>query len=128
MKRRLWHPLAIGLCLAGMISAASADVPALKIAQVGKAPVIDGDLSDATWQQAAKIELDRVLYGAKPPSVKTTAWLGYDDDWLYIAVHCEDEKGREIRADYHGRNNKENDYRHLTHRRRRPTMRSVHNP
>ena len=100
------HFLAVGLFLATLISATSADVPTVKIAAFKEAPTIDGDLSDATWQKATKIELERVLYQEDPPMVKTIAWLGYDDDWLYIGVRCEDAKGRKIPAKHHGRDSK----------------------
>jgi hypothetical protein len=50
-------------------------------------PVIDGDLSDPCWQQAAK--LDRyvdVLYST-PVKDQTITYLGYDDQNSYVAFH-----------------------------------------
>src|SRR5260370_38698260 len=50
-------------------------------------PVIDGDLSDPCWQQAAN--LDRyvdVLY-SPPATAQTTTSLGYDDRTIYVRFH-----------------------------------------
>src|SRR5438067_209590 len=55
-------------------------------------PVIDGDLSDPCWQQAAK--LDRyvdVLYST-PVKDQTIGYLGYDDKNIYVAFHAFDSQ------------------------------------
>src|SRR5207248_3449873 len=55
-------------------------------------PVIDGDLSDPCWQQAAK--LDRyvdVLYST-PVKDQTIGYLGYDDKHIYVAFHAFDSQ------------------------------------
>src|SRR5258708_21216042 len=61
-------------------------------------PVIDGDLSDPCWQQAAK--LDRyvdVLYST-PVKDQTITYLGYDDQNIYVAFHCFDSQPNGIIA------------------------------
>ncbi|HEX9163914.1 MAG TPA: DUF5916 domain-containing protein [Thermoanaerobaculia bacterium] len=68
---------------------------------------IDGDLSDAGWRDAAKI--DR-FYETSPgnnsePKVKTTAYLTYDDRAFYIGVRAEDPQPNRIRAPYVERDN-----------------------
>src|SRR5438876_2885294 len=55
-------------------------------------PVIDGDLSDPCWKQAAK--LDRyvdVLYST-PVKDQTIGYLGYDDQNIYLAFHAFDSQ------------------------------------
>jgi hypothetical protein len=65
------------------------NVPAIRFTTP---PVIDGDLSDPCWQQAAK--LDRyvdVLYST-PVKDQTITYLGYDDQNIYVAFHCFDSQ------------------------------------
>ncbi len=53
-------------------------------------PVIDGDLSDPVWGSAARAEgfTDRNRGEAAPD--QTTAWLAYDDAFIYVAFECRD--------------------------------------
>ncbi len=49
--------------------------------------VVDGDLSEAVWQQAKPVEL-AFTNTAQPAPVSTQAWLAYDDTNLYAAFRC----------------------------------------
>jgi uncharacterized protein DUF5916 len=85
---------------------ARADVPPppppIEIHHTSAPIVIDGDLSDAGWRDAAKI--DRFYETSPgdntPPKVKTTAWLSYDDKYFYIGIRCDDPEPQKIRAPY----------------------------
>src|SRR5919198_6499044 len=53
-------------------------------------PVIDGDLSDPCWQQAARAErFTDALYGSPTPD-QTVAYLGCDEKHIYVAFHAFD--------------------------------------
>src|SRR5262249_26496732 len=55
-------------------------------------PVIDGDLSDACWQSAARAErFTDALFG-NPVQDQTVALLGYDGSHLYVAFHALDSQ------------------------------------
>ncbi len=51
--------------------------------------VIDGKLTDPSWEGAPPIELVLADTGAKPRQ-RTTARMLWDDEYLYIGFHCED--------------------------------------
>ncbi len=63
---------------------------------------VDGDLGDAGWQGAAAIDhfYETNPGDNTPPKVRTTAWLTYDDRYLYIAVKCDDPDPSKIRAPF----------------------------
>ncbi len=44
-----------------------------------------------------------------PPKVKTTAWITYDDAFLYVAIKCDDPRPQEIRAQHVERDHVYND-------------------
>lgn len=63
---------------------------------------VDGDLSDAGWAGATRVEK---FYEANPgdnlpPKVRTVARLAYDDRFLYAALECDDPDPRKIRAPF----------------------------
>ena len=63
------------------------------------APVIDGDLSDAVWSQAAIInEFHQVepISGATP-SQPTRAYIMYDSKYLYVGIYAFDSEPDQIR-------------------------------
>jgi hypothetical protein len=64
----------------------------------GAAPVIDGDLSDPAWAQAAEItefyQVAPVEGGA--PSQETRARVLYDKNYLYVAIHNYDREPDKI--------------------------------
>ncbi|HUK12595.1 MAG TPA: DUF5916 domain-containing protein [Thermoanaerobaculaceae bacterium] len=72
------------------------------------APILlDGDLGDAGWEGAARIER---FYESSPgdnvePKVRTVALLAYDDRYFYIGLICDDPDPKAIRAPFVDRDN-----------------------
>lgn len=64
--------------------------------------VIDGDLSDPGWKDAAIVQ---TFYEIRPgdniaPKVETTASITYDSHYFYVAFDCHDPHPESIRATY----------------------------
>jgi hypothetical protein len=63
-------------------------------------PTIDGRLDDAAW--AAATPDDRFLQSqpqnGRPPSERTDVRIVYDDDAMYVGVHCYDDEPDKVRA------------------------------
>lgn len=71
----------------------------INIARFDKAPLIDGKLDDAIWQQAAVL---KDFYQFRPgdniaPSQPTEVLIGYDAKFIYFAFRAHDEAGK-VRA------------------------------
>ncbi|HEX7153446.1 MAG TPA: DUF5916 domain-containing protein [Thermoanaerobaculia bacterium] len=94
---------------AASLSAAPAPLRIEKLA--GTPIVLDGDLSDAAWQQAIRID-DFYEYfrgdNTKPP-VRTTAYLAYDAEALYVAFAAEDPAPKQLRAPFVDRDQVQSD-------------------
>ena len=75
--------------LASGLQRRRAQVPMLA---AGVAPVIDGRLEDPAWGQAAALEPFVAPFSSPADSVttRTTAWLAYDRQCLYVAVRCQE--------------------------------------
>ena len=99
MKRVAWVVL-----LAALVARADAPPPPapLEIHHATAPIVVDGDLADAGWRDAAKVDRFYETSPADntPPKVQTTAWLSYDDKYFYIGVRCDDPNPAKIRAPY----------------------------
>ena len=72
----------------------------VRILRTATPPTIDGRLNDAVWQDAPFIE---DMHQFRPadhvePTQKTTVYLLYDDDYLYVAGRMWDTNPEEIRA------------------------------
>ncbi len=65
--------------------------PPLAFQPLHPAPVIDGDLKDASWAEAGRVTLKRLKEGT--PERPTEVWTGYDDEMLYVAFRCDDPRG-----------------------------------
>lgn len=82
--------------------AAKIDTPELRIVRIAGKIEIDGDLSDAGWQEAARVdrfwETNRNENG-EPPA-RTVGFLAYDDRYLYVALELTDPDPKSIRAFY----------------------------
>lgn len=75
---------------------------AMHVPKTTNAITLDGDLSDAAWQEAAVI--DR-FYETSPgdnnePKVRTVAYVTYDQRYFYIGVRADDPNPRNIRAPF----------------------------
>lgn len=66
--------------------------PEISPTRIDTPPIIDGDLSDAVWQQAARIDNFRQTQPVldDEPSERTVAWFAYDADNVYVAVRAYD--------------------------------------
>lgn len=61
-------------------------------------PLIDGDISDAIWSRAQRVELS---YQFEPqalvkPTERTEAWILYDRNRLYVAFHAYDSQPQNV--------------------------------
>ncbi len=72
-----------------------------RIPRVSEPPVIDGDLSDACWDEAAYIGDPHWRMYNEPRDAKmaTWVWCAYDDENLYAAFRCETPDVDELVAD-----------------------------
>ena len=82
----------LSLALACLIAAASG-APRLRVPRAAKAPKIDGRLDEACWR-GKPITAFRNVYDRKlpPPTQKTLAWVAWDDDAVYVAAKCFDDR------------------------------------
>lgn len=76
-----------------------------------QAITVDATLADPGWKTA--LQIDR-FYEISPgdntePVVRTTAYVGYDAQYFYAAVHCYDPKPGEIRASFSDRDSVKTD-------------------
>ena len=92
------------LLLTSIASAAVAQHtgPTIAIHRASGPITVDGDISDAGWQNAARIDQwwetnpgDNVT-----PKVKSTGWLTYDDRFFYAAFEFEDSDPSRISRQY----------------------------
>lgn len=94
MKKRL-HIFSVVATLLMSVSLGADDQPRTRVAQavrVKTAPVIDGDLSDAVWQQTPiATGFFRIKEGSiHPARLKTEVRILYDEEALYIGIYCEE--------------------------------------
>lgn len=69
-------------------------VPRLPATRAAQAPAIDGKLDDAVWQAATAEDrfVQKSPKGGEPPSEGTTMRVLYDDDALYVAFDCAQQR------------------------------------
>jgi hypothetical protein len=97
----LFLALAALLSLSGALRAET--VPAVTPHDIPKLPegiVIDGQLDDAAWAQAAEYELGYEIAPGDntPATMATKARIGYTADALYVSFRASDPKPSDIRA------------------------------
>lgn len=95
--------LLAGFSVAGWAQAGSnVVIPPLQISRASGEIAVDGDLSDAGWQGAAKIDRFFETQPADniPAKIETIAWVTYDDRYFYIGVLCKDPNPAAIRAPF----------------------------
>ncbi len=86
------------LCLLLHFSAAAADM--LQAVRTAQAPIIDGVLDDAVWQEAQEIGGFKTFIPdfGKDISERTSAYMAYDAENLYFAFRCQDRSPEKIKA------------------------------
>jgi hypothetical protein len=100
---RVTVAVAVALIAVPLIAQTPFPAPApIAIHRTSAPIVIDGDLSDAGWQDAAKVDQ---FFETSPgnnvvPKVRTIVSLAYDDRYFYIGVRSEDPEPNKIRAPY----------------------------
>ncbi|MCB9378870.1 MAG: carbohydrate binding family 9 domain-containing protein [Holophagales bacterium] len=92
--------VASSLALTGSAAAKLENGPAIEIHRASGPIEIDGDLSDAGWRDATRVESwwevnpgDNVV-----PEVENVAWLAFDGEYLYAAFEFADPEPGGIRA------------------------------
>lgn len=72
----------------------------VKVPRFENSPKIDGKLENPLWESGAVLETFTQYEPQEgaPPSEKTVAYVGYDEDNLYIAVRCYDSNPQAVRA------------------------------
>ena len=80
----------VTIVLAGWLSAKpfAAEVPSIELARLTSRPVLDGDLSDACWKEAARVSNFYLYKKGESARFQTEALVGYDKDALYVAFRC----------------------------------------
>ncbi len=79
-----------------------ATLTSFKITKLDAPIAIDGDIGDSGWSRALRID-DFVEFfkgDNTAPPVRTTAWLTYDDRYLYVAFRSDDPNPSAIRAPF----------------------------
>jgi hypothetical protein len=106
-KPALLHTLVISLLMSLGVAAGAEEPtpgipPPLPLPRTQGPITVDGDLSDPGWQGAAVIDtfFETVFGDNREPTVKTVAWVAYDDRFLYLAVRCDDPEPGQIRGPY----------------------------
>src|SRR6266511_1415425 len=111
VRRGLVSPILLSLLLltASPLKAQNAQgsAPEIQIARTAGPIVIDGDLSDAGWQGATRVD---TFYETNPgdnvpPKVRTVAYVTYDDKFFYAAFEFFDPDISKLRAPFGDRDN-----------------------
>lgn len=74
------------------------DHPLLTVPKLASAPVIDGNVTEAEWEKAARTT---GFLGLNDPTLvedQSVVYTGWDDQALYVAMVCLDPKQRPLRA------------------------------
>lgn len=78
----------------------AARVSAVEIARLESPVTIDGDVSDAAWKSARRVDsfVEYFRSDNMAPPAKTVSFLAYDDEALYVAFIADDPEPSAIRA------------------------------
>lgn len=86
--------------LAHASPAAAVDIPKLRVPKLTAPPTLDGKLVPGEWQGAAGISalVSACAAGGATPTIappiqQVTFYLGYDDKYLYLAMHSPHQEG-----------------------------------
>ncbi|MBT7846275.1 MAG: hypothetical protein HN742_30670 [Lentisphaerae bacterium] len=81
----------------GVVGAAHGQVArTVSVARFDEAPGIDGRLNDTAWTQAKALELQNIKDA--PLKNVTNARVGYDGEFLFVGIRCEESKMQDLRA------------------------------
>ncbi len=85
-----------------LLFAAASQAADLPIRKLDGPIVLDGDLSDAGWSSALRVDgfVEFFKGDNTPPPARTTAWLAYDSRYFYAAFRCDDPSASSIRAPF----------------------------
>jgi len=75
-------------------------VPTASIRRVPAKPEIDGNLTEQVWQGEPTIPELRLLANGGPATEKTTVWVAYDDEGLYLALKCMESQMDRLKASF----------------------------
>src|SRR6185295_5908765 len=70
--------------------------PTLCVPKADSTPAIDGNLDDTIWGKAIMIERMNAV-GGVPARMRTTVWVMYDSQNLYLAFDCEEPELDRVR-------------------------------
>ena len=96
------------LAMPAIVSAQSAlSGPTIRIARATGPIIVDGQLGDAGWQKAARVDK---FFETNPgdnvePKVRSVGYLAYDDRFFYAAFEFDDPDPGAIRAPFSDRDN-----------------------
>ncbi|MHC4873218.1 MAG: sugar-binding protein [Planctomycetota bacterium] len=74
------------------------DVPQLKAVKTAAAPVLDGELKEDIWKNAAVATSFRASKTGKVLKVQTTVYFLYDNNNIYLGVKCQEPEPDKIKA------------------------------
>jgi len=72
--------------------------PVLTVSQTSKKPVLDGRLTDQLWKGAPTVPVLGLMNGCRSICPKTSVWLAYDKNALYLAFLCAEPKTAKIKT------------------------------
>ena len=73
------------------------DLPTVEPIRFDQPPVLDGELDDACWETTHPLTGFNKNGGNTPTRRQTVAYIGYDDEHLYIGIGCVEPNPDEIR-------------------------------
>ena len=76
---------------------ASSELPTLEAIRFDEPPVLDGKLDDACWEAANSVTGFKKNGGNTPTRRQSVAYIGYDDENLYLGIGCIEPSLDEIR-------------------------------
>jgi hypothetical protein len=75
-----------------------AERPIIDAVEVQEQPTIDGDISDACWQQAPSVTDYYLTSDSSKSTEETKTWVCYDQKNIYLAWYCKDSQPDKIMA------------------------------
>ncbi len=100
--RTLWTALSVTCILVFSLSLnlySQIKEPVVAIPKIDTAPTIDGKIDSVEWKSSAVIDGFEFLMLRNSPPDRTRAYLGYDNQNLYIAIQCYMRPGYKPRSD-----------------------------